>query len=76
MYSLLTILYKGVELQATNEMSDFASGRECESSGVTGINVLDGSADCDAQASSSTQSQAQPPKDGSFKSGGRTLLLS
>ena len=76
MYSPLTILYEGVGLQATHEMSDFASGREGESSGVTGINVLVGNADCEAQASSSTQSQAQPPKDGSFNSGGRTLLLS
>ena len=64
MYSPLTILYKVVGLQAAHEMSTLTSGREGESSGVTGSNVLVEEADFEAQAGSSTRSQAQPPKDG------------
>jgi hypothetical protein len=50
-------------------MSTLTSGREGESSGVIGSNVLVGEADHEAQAGSSTQSQAQPPKDGPSHSG-------
>ena len=63
MYSPLTFLYKGVGLQAAHEMSTLTSGREGESSGLTGSNVLVEEADFEAQAGSSTQSQAQLPKD-------------
>ena len=50
-------------------MSTLTSGREGESSGLTGSSVLVGEADHEAQAGSSTRSQAQPPKDGSYNPG-------
>ena len=45
-------------------MITLTSGHEGESSGAIGSNVLVGEADREAQAASSTRSQAQPPKDG------------
>jgi hypothetical protein len=68
-YTPFTILHKGVGQSTAREMSTLTSGREGESSEVTGSNVLVGEADRKAQAGSSTQSQAQPPKDGPSNSG-------
>ena len=45
-------------------MSTPTSGREGESPRATGRNILVREADREAQAGSSTQSQAQPPNDG------------
>jgi hypothetical protein len=50
-------------------MSTLTSDLEGESLGVTGGNVLVEEADREAQAGSSTRSQAQPPKDGPSGSG-------
>jgi hypothetical protein len=52
-------------------MSTLTSDRKGESSGfrVTGSNVLVEEADREAQAGSSTWSQAQPPEDGLSNSG-------
>jgi hypothetical protein len=50
-------------------MSTITYGREGEFSGVTGSNVLVEEVNREAQAGSSTQSQAQPPNDGPSNSG-------
>ena len=66
---------QGVGQLAVHEMRTLTSGREGESSGVTGSNVLFGEADCEAQAGSSTRSQAQPLKDGPSNSGEYIAIL-
>ncbi len=50
-------------------MSTLTSGGEGEASGTTGSNPLVEEADREAQAGSSTRSQAQAPKDGPSNSG-------
>ncbi len=50
-------------------MSTFTSGGEGEPSGATGSNALVVEADREAQAGSSTRSQAQAPKHGLSNSG-------
>jgi hypothetical protein len=64
-YSSLTPLYKEARRKSAHEMRTLRSGHKDEASEATGSNVLVR----EAQASSSTQSQALPPTDGPSISG-------